>query len=287
MSQLTRRTTLASALALAACGHSRDADQARRTQNYLEMLEQRLGPGGRLGVAALNSDTGARIGHRAEERFAMASTFKWLLAAAALERLDHGALISYGQEDLVPHSPVTGENVASGMTVSQLAEATVTVSDNAAANLLLRQLGGPEGFTIWLRQNVDSITRLDRWETELNENAPGDERDTTTPLAQVEALNRLLSDRGSLRRANRERLRAWMIASQTGLQRIRGGLPEDWRAGDKTGSGANGALNDVAIAWPPKDGAILIAVYLDGGDANADVRNAIHREVGALVADWI
>ncbi|MBC7769295.1 MAG: class A beta-lactamase [Phycisphaerales bacterium] len=283
---LTRRATLVSGLALAACSTRGDIDQARRTHAYLEMLERRLGPGARLGVAALSAGTGDRINYRADERFAMASTFKWLLAAAALERLEHDRLISYSQGDLVMHSPVTGEHIAAGMTVWQLAEAAVTVSDNTAANLLLRQLDGPEGFTVWLRQNVDAVTRLDRWETELNENTPGDERDTTTPLAQVEALNRLLVG-DSLRRSNRETMRAWMIASQTGLQRIRAGLPSDWRVGDKTGTGMNGSVNDVAIAWAPKGEAILIAVYQDGGDADSDTRNAVHREIGALVADWV
>jgi len=286
MNEITRRTALVSGLALTACGTRGDADQAQRTENYLRMLERRLGRGARLGVAAFNTENSARIGYRADERFAMASTFKWLLAAAALERLDHGQRIRYAQNDLVTYSPVTETRLAGGMTVSELAEAAVRLSDNTAANLLLRQLDGPEGFTVWLRQNVDGVTRLDRWETELNENAPGDERDTTTPLAQVDALNRLLVG-DSLRRANRETLRAWMIASTTGRERIRGGLPEDWRVGDKTGTGANGAYNDVAIAWPPKRGPILIAVYQDGGDANAEVRNAVHREAGALVADWI
>lgn len=282
----TRRATLAGSLALAACGTRGDVDQARRTENYLRRLERRLGPGARLGVSALNTDTGARINFRAEERFAMASTFKWLLAAAALERLDHSRQIAITQADLVTYSPATSERVGGEMSVIELAEAAVVLSDNTAANLLLHRLDGPDGFTVWLRQNVDSVTRLDRWELELNENAPGDVRDTTTPLAQVEALNRLLVG-DSLRRSNRETLRAWMIASRTGLQRIRAGLPSDWRVGDKTGTGMNGAYNDVAIAWPPKGHAILIAVYQDGGNADADTRNMVHRHAGALVADWI
>ncbi|HYD88658.1 MAG TPA: class A beta-lactamase [Vitreimonas sp.] len=283
---LTRRLTLAGGLALAACGTRGDIDQAQRTENYLAVLERRLGPGARLGVAALDTANGNRIGYRAEERFAMASTFKWLLAAAALERLDHSERIAYAQSDLVAYSPVTETRMAEGMTVSEIAEAAVTVSDNTAANLLLRQLDGPDGFTVWLRQNVDAVTRLDRWEPGLNENAPNDERDTTTPLAQANALNRLLVG-DSLRRANRETLRSWMIASTTGRERIRAGLPDDWRVGDKTGTGMNGAHNDVAIAWAPKGDAVLIAVYQDGGNADAETRNGVHREVGALIADWV
>lgn len=286
MNDLTRRATLVSGLALAACSTRGDPDRARRTHAYLQMLESRLGEGARLGVAALNTDNGRRIGYRADERFAMASTFKWLLAAAALERLDHGQHITYTAGDLVTYSPITETRLSDGMSVSELAEAAVTVSDNTAANLLLRQLNGPEGFTTWLRQNVDAVTRLDRWETELNENAPGDVRDTTTPMAQADALNRLLVGR-SLRRANRQTLRAWMIASTTGRERIRAGLPADWRVGDKTGTGANGAVNDVAIAWPPKGDAILIAIYQDGGNADSATRNGVHREAAALIADWI
>lgn len=283
----TRRATLAGGLALAACSHRGDPDQAARTQAMLRRIEQRLGEGGRLGLAAYDTGSGARISYRADERFAMASTFKWLLAAAALERLPHDRVLNFSQSDLIDWSPSTSERVGEGgLSVNELCEAAVTVSDNTAANLLLNELGGPGDFTNWLHNNVDVLTRIDRMEPALNENAEGDIRDTTTPASQIRAMRRLLVG-NELRRSNRERLRAWMVASRTGLERLRAGLPDEWRVGDKTGTGANGAVNDVAIAWPTKKLPILIACYLDRGTADAATRNAVHAEVARLVVDWL
>lgn len=283
----TRRAAVAGALALAACAHRREPANEDRVARLIANIEAEVG--GRIGVAALDTETGARISHRGEERFAMCSTFKWLLAAAALQRLDHDEMLPFGQGDLVAYSPVTGERAAEGaMSVEALCEAAVVTSDNTAANLLIRRLGGPDGVTDWFRNRVDGITRLDRYEPALNENAPGDPRDTTTPDAMVNAARRLLVRR-DLRRRNRSKLIAWMIASETGRDRLRAGLPEDWRVGDKTGTSdsANNATNDVAIAWPPKRRPIVIACYMSNSTVDLAARKAAHARIARMiVAAW-
>lgn len=281
---LDRRMTLAGGVALAACGHAR-AEREARVEALIGALEAEVG--GRIGVAALDTGSGARINYRAEERFAMCSTFKWLLAAAALQQLDRSEPLAFTQADLVSYSPVVSEQVAAGaMSVETLCRAAVVVSDNTAANLLIRRLGGPEAITAFIRQNAAADIRLDRIEPELNENAPGDPRDTTTPEAMVRAMQRLLVQDGRLRRANQDALVGWMIECTTGRQRLRSGLPQDWRAGDKTGTsvGANNATNDVLIAWPPKGAAVLIAAYLSHSEADADARNAAHARIARMIA---
>jgi beta-lactamase class A len=254
-------------------------------------IEGRIG--GRVGVAALDTGSGVMIGHRQRERFAMASTFKWLLAAGILKRAQHGMSLEdyalFGRADLVGHSPVCEaaidpETGIGKLTLEQLCEATVTVSDNCAANLLLVPMFGPEGLTRFIRESGDAITRLDRIELDLNENAPGDPRDTTTPEAMAQTAARLLSTDEVLRAPMREMLTGWMRASTTGLDRLRAGLPVDWTAGDKTGTGGNGAHNDVAIAFPPGRPPIVIASYFSESPApNAD-KAAAHAEVARIVA---
>jgi beta-lactamase class A len=280
----TRRAVVAGALALAACAHRREPETEDRVARLIANLEQDVG--GRIGVAALDTETGARIAHRGGERFAMCSTFKWLLAAAALQRLDRDEMLPFSQNDLVEYSPVTGPRVGEGaMSVEALCEAAVVTSDNTAANLLIRRLDGPEGVTRWLRNRVDGVTRLDRYEPALNENAPGDPRDTTTPDAMINAMRRLLVRR-DLRRRNRAKLIEWMIASETGRDRLLGGLPEDWRVGDKTGTSdeANNATNDVAIAWPPKRRPILIACYMSNSSVDFPARKAAHARIARMIA---
>jgi beta-lactamase class A len=282
----TRRASLAGGLALAACAHRGEPSREDRVANLIRVLEEEVG--GRIGVAALDTETGARIAYRADERFAMCSTFKWLLAAAALEQLHRDEVLSFGQVDIVTYSPTTSVRVSEGgMTVQDLCEAAVVRSDNTAANVLIRRLGGPYGVTDYWRNHVDSVTRLDRMEPELNENAPGDPRDTTTPVAMVNAMRRLLVRRDGLRRANRDALIGWLIACETGLDRLRGGLPADWRAGDKTGSwnGEHNATNDVAIAWPPaKQKPILIVAYMSDSTTDITARKAALARIGRMVA---
>lgn len=218
--------------------------------------------GGRLGVAVLDTHNGRRMGHRADERFAMCSTFKLLAGAAVLTRHDAGKeqldrRIRYDAKDLVTYSPVTGKYVAAGMTLAELCDAAITVSDNTAGNLLLASFGGPEGLTAFTRTLGDSVTRLDRIEPELNEAAPGDPRDTTTPAAMAANIRALvLGD--ALSAQSREQLKRWLIASKTGDTALRAG----WTVGDKTGSGERGTRNDVGVIWPPGREPVVVSVYL-------------------------
>jgi beta-lactamase class A len=237
--------------------------------------------GGRVGILALDTGSGRECAHRADERFALCSTFKWMLAACVLERVERGQLtldrlVEYGQGDLLDHAPATRENLPAGsMSVEALCRASVIVSDNTAANLLLNLTGGPAALTEFLRRHGDAVTRLDRLEPELNSNLPGDPRDTTTPRAMAQSMQALLLG-DALSPGSRERLVGWLKETGTGLRRLRAGLPANWAAGDKTGTGLNGAANDVAIAWPPDASPLLIAAYLSGSSAPPEELDAAH-----------
>ena len=243
---------------------------------------------GRLGVAVLDIADGRLVGHRLDERFPMCSTFKWLAAAMVLARVDAGTerlerRIRFGREVLVPHSPVTGQHAGrGGMTLAELCEATITVSDNAAANLILAQHGGPASLTRYARSIGDRHTRLDRTEPALNEATPGDPRDTTTPAAMAGALHAaLLGD--ALSPASRQHLQAWMEATRTNAKRLRADLPEGWRLGSKTGTGARGTTNDVGVYWPPGRPPVVVSVYLTESSApEAERQWALAR-----VARWV
>ncbi|MCR5867925.1 class A beta-lactamase [Aquincola sp. J276] len=243
------------------------------------------GVGGRLGVSVLDTGSGQVTGHRLDERFPMCSTFKWLAAAHVLQRVDAGLerldrRIVYGPEVLIAHSPVTQRHAdGSGMTLAALCKATVTVSDNAAANLILQTLGGPAGLTAFVRTLGDAHTRLDRTEPELNEATPGDPRDTTTPRAMAGALQRAVLG-NALSPAGRQQLAAWLEAASTGFKRLRAAVPAGWRAGDKTGTGSRGTANDVAVFWPPAAPPLVVCAYLTDSSAAPAQRDAALAEVG-------
>ena len=244
--------------------------------------------GGRLGVAVLDTGTGALTGHRIDERFPMCSTFKTLAAAAILSRVDAGKeqlarRIAVEQKDILSYAPITKQHVGKDMTVAELCEAAVTLSDNTAANLLLASLGGPSAITAYARSLGDDITRLDRIEPELNEATPGDPRDTTTPAAMAKNL-KLLATGTVLSAASRDQLIAWLFGCKTGDAKLRAGLPKSWRVGDKTGSGDHGSSNDAAVIWPEGKPPVIVTSYLTETAAPDDKRNAAHAAVGRAVA---
>lgn len=245
--------------------------------------------GGRLGVMAFDTTRGRRVGHRSDERFPICSTFKLLAAALVLARVDRGEeqlgrRVVYAEKDVVAYSPVTKDHAGTaGLSVAELCEAAMTQSDNTAANLLLASFGGPAALTAYVRSLGDMTTRLDRIEPDLNEALPDDPRDTTTPAAMVATMERLLL-RAVLSASSRKMLTGWLVANKTGDKRLRAGLPADWRVGDRTGTGANGTANDVAIVWPGDDAPILIAVYYTGSTISDEARNAVIAEAGGIVA---
>jgi beta-lactamase class A len=248
-------------------------------------IEQQIG--GRLGVAALDTGNGRRMEYRAAERFPICSTFKFLLAAAILEQGDRVPLdtrLSYGADDLLEWAPITKEHLSEGgMPVRDLCAAAIEHSDNTAANLLLRALGGPSQLTAYLRTLGDPVTRLDRTEPSLNSAVAGDPRDTTTPGAMVANLKLLLLGE-RLSKDSQDQLESWLAANTTGAKRIRAGLPPAWHTGDKTGTGENGAASDIAIVRPPGRAPILIAIYLVGSSSDADRLNGAIAKAASLIA---
>ena len=287
----TRRALLlgmTAALATARRGRAQSGEGAdARGIARMDALEAKFG--GRLGVAALDTASGRRLLRRADERFPMCSTFKLLAAAAILKRVDAGEdrldrFVPYGPTDLLDYAPITKSRVAEGgMPLGDLCAAAIDWSDNTAGNLILRDIGGPAGFTAYARTLGDDLTRLDRTEPTLNTALAGDERDTTSPSAMLADLRTvLLGD--ALSTASRERLTQWMIADKVGDKRIRAGLPPGWIAGDKTGAGDNGATNTVSIVWPPGRAPILASVYFVGSTADTEARNGVHAEIGRIIA---
>ncbi|WP_313319952.1 class A beta-lactamase [Stenotrophomonas sp.] len=243
--------------------------------------------GGRLGVCLWNPGSGARYGHRMDERFPMCSTVKFPLAAAILRHAQAGQLsldqrVAVRRADIIDHSPFSERHVGKDMTVRDLCRATMIVSDNTAANLLLPLVGGPEGLTRFLREHGDRITLSARNEPELNRFAAGDPRDTTSPAAMAGNLQHfVLGD--VLGTAARQQLADWLIDNQTGDARLRAGLPQGWRVGDKTGSNGKDTTNDIAVLWPLGDGTPwLLVSYLQGSALDDDGRNDILRRVGEL-----
>ena len=240
----------------------------------------------RIGLAALDTGSGRTLMHRQNERFVMCSTFKMMLSAAVLAKVDKGRerldrVIHYKPSDLLDYAPAAKKNIATGMTIEKLCEAAVELSDNTCANLLFGVIGGPPALQSFVRGLGDTETRHDRIEGALN--VPDGDKDTTKPAAMIQSMRKvLLGD--VLKPESRAKLAQWMRDCSTGTERIRSGIPKDWQAGDKTGS-AFDMLNDIAILWPPKNRApVLACCYTTGNKKDDKSTAATWAEIGKIIA---
>jgi len=239
---------------------------------------------GRLGVAVIDTGSGRRFGHRADERFPLCSTFKFLLAAHLLARSDWGTI---DLDRRIPikashlgNSDFTKSRVGRDASLRELAHAIVEISDNDAANLLLAEIGGPAALTRFARAIGDGATRIDNIEPVSD--SPRDLHDTTTPAAMAADFQRLLLG-NVLKPASRTMLTDWLLASKTGVGRLRAGLPAGWRVAHKTGTGSHGSSNDAGILFPPRGAPLVVSVYLTGSNLDDQGRDAVIAEVARAV----
>lgn len=256
-------------------------------------IERELG--GRVGVFALLPESRWTLAHRADERFALCSTFKWVLAAAILQRVEAGRLnlpqpLHFKKADLLEWAPVTRAHLQdqseASLSVGELCRAAITVSDNTAANLLLQQIGGPPGLTAFFREMGDEVSRLDRDEPMLNMNTLGDPRDTTSPRAMAQLLHTVLSS-DALNLTSRETLIEWLLLTETGAARLKAGLSEGTKLAHKTGGGNRGAVNDVGVFWLASGEPCFVASYLSGSEKPLSELEAAHAKIAQIVVEAI
>jgi beta-lactamase class A len=281
---MKRRDVLCSTLALLASPSLALAQRAPISA----ITDYERDSGGHIGVYAKNLRTGEEVSWRAHERFVMCSSFKASLAACVLASVDRGQarmdeLIAYGPDDLMEWAPVAKQNLEKGaMSVSDMCEAAVELSDNTCANALLARFGGPSALTAFWRSIGDAVSRLDHNEPELNFSPPGDPHDTTTPAAMAGNLRRLILGK-ALSPNSCERLTGWMLGCKTGDNRLRAGLPKGWRVGDKTGNNGKDAFGDIAVTWSTRGEPVVICAYTRGGAPTPRQVDDVFAEIGRYV----
>ena len=266
------------------------ASQSERLVEFIKQTEAELDA--RIGVSVLVPGSEMSWEYKGDERFPMTSTFKTIACAALLHRVDAGLdslgrVVTFEESDLVTYSPVTEKRVGNiGMSLAELCEATITVSDNTAGNLILDAIGGPAGFTEFSRSLGDRVTRLDRWELDLNEALPGDTRDTTSPNAMAGLLEKLIFGE-TLTAKSREQLTSWLKGNLVGDSLLRASIPSDWQIGDKTGAGNFGSRTIAAIMWPPSSDPIIATVYITETEATFEERNNAVAQIGRAIVEAV
>lgn len=267
-------------------GHAEGNDLIATVQQVEANLDARVG------ITVEDKETNQNWQYHADDRFPMNSTFKTLACAALLARVDSGQeqlerIVTFDESEIVTYSPITEARVGPlGMSLGELCEATMSMSDNSAANFILEAIGGPQALTQFLRSIGDEVTRLDRWETDLNEALPGDERDTTTPNAMAMTLEQLVLGE-TLSLESRQKLENWLKGNEVGDDLLRAGVPDDWEIGDRTGAGGYGSRSIAAVMWPPQREPAIATIYITETEASFDDRNAAIAEIGAAIAEAV
>ncbi|AOX21554.1 hypothetical protein A0U90_13745 (plasmid) [Kozakia baliensis] len=294
---LSRRTLFQSSLSslmLSGAAEASDSLDAKSqiavTKQLISGIERKLG--GRVGVSAVDTQTGLILQWRGSERFVMHSVFKWLLSAYLLHCSDTGSRplqtrVVIRASSIVGHSDQTKPFVGAAITLETLCLWMMSTSDNGAANTLLDVIGGPYVLTAWLRSLGDTTTRQDTYEPGPTEGSI-DPRNTTTPDAML-ALTQKIWLGSVLSPRSRETLLAWLRGSAVGGRRLRAGVPSSWVEGDRTGTGDPGVANDVAIFWP--DGVIsgrkpiLVSSFLEGSANDLARLEDAQASIGRILAN--
>lgn len=297
VNRLSRRSVLVGGLAaagLAVCSQkpvlADPAEPVPPVNDRIDALQRRHNA--KIGVYAVDLESGRTVSHLDGESFAVCSTFKGYAAGRVLQMVGNGELTLDRQVYVdpkwaaLPNSPRTAPSAGGQMTLAELCAAAVQVSDNCAGNLLLQTIGGPSAITDFARSFGDDRTRLDRWEVELNSAIPGDPRDTSTPRALGGGYRALLTG-DVLAPAQRQQLEDWLRANETSS--MRAGLPPGWTTADKTGNGDYGSTNDVGIAYGPAGRRLLIAIMTrsQADDPKAPNNRPLVGEVTSLVVPWL
>ncbi|WP_394542023.1 class A beta-lactamase [Pantoea sp. SGAir0418] len=289
---ITNKRRISGIVLLAATGYSLSAHASfdqQTLQKQIEMLENKSG--GKLGLTAVDTSDGMTYSWRGDERFPMCSTSKVMVVAAILKKSESNnnlltKKITINDGDMVNYNPVTSKYIGSSMTITELSKAALQYSDNAAMNKLLSFLGGPRQATQFARTIGDKAYRLDRNEPSLNTAVPGDSRDTTTPSAMAETLNKLIFGT-ALKKEQKAKLTEWMKGNTTGLNSIKAGLPDEWAVADKTGSGDYGTTNDIAVIWPKNHAPVILTTYFTQPKKNASARKDVLASAAKLIAEAI
>lgn len=239
-----------------------------------------------IGVYVRDTNDDSEIAYNADERFAYCSTHKFLSVGALLQRKNLDELdkrIFFSAEEILPFSAITKAHVDSGLTLAEICEAALRISDNTAANLVLEELGGVAAFRESLRAIGDDVTEPARLELELNIFSPDSIEDTSTPrqLAndlELYLLGDILSDE------KKSLLAKWMSDNAITDDLIKAGVPQDWKVLDKSGAGINyGTRNDVAIIFPPNKKPIVVAIMTRRNEESARFDNALIEEIARMI----
>lgn len=240
----------------------------------------------KIGVYVLDTNDNSEIAYNADERFAYCSTHKFLSVGALLQRKTFDELNElriYSADEILPYSAITKAHVADGLTLAEICEAALRISDNTAANLVMEELGGIDAFRDSLRAIGDTVTEPARLEPELNIYNPGSLDDTSTPRQLAKDLQMYLL--GDLLRDDKKILLAsWMSDNSITDDLIKAGVPKDWKVLDKSGAGINyGMRNDIAVIFPPKRNPIVVAIMTRRNEAGARYDNELVADVARMI----
>jgi beta-lactamase class A len=257
---------------------------ASTLEDKIKSLEDQ---GWQVGVSILD-DNGNKIESiNGDKRFPLDSTVKALACANALAKVDDKSLklddsVLINENEIVINSPITERYVNKKITLKQACEATMTYSDNTAANIVISLVGGPQELTNFMRSINDNITRSDRYEPDLTINPENDLRDTTTPNAMSNSIRKLLTG-NILSEKSKKQLTEWMMGNKVSDALLRAELPKGWFIADRSGASDYGIRGITSMVWSEKQSPLFISVYIRKINTSLEERSEKIAEIGKVI----
>lgn len=281
---------------------------------------------GRIGVAAQEIGSKEMITVNGDEQFVMASTYKVAIAVALLNRVDKGEIKLTDLFDIEQETMVTGDGAIAvnfvhpgiKLSVANLIEPMITLSDNTATDACLKLAGGPEAVTKMMQDIGITDLRVDRYTSEILRDFYGlpdkayasvlaaalasdptlaakqplrnlkfeqeDPRDQSSPNAMLQLL--LAIDSGkALSAESTQFLLSTMSRTRTGAARLKGILPKGTPVAHKTGT-IGGVANDVGYVTLPDGRRFAIVVFTKSSTTSEADRDRAIAEVTRTLYDF-
>lgn len=254
-----------------------------------------------VGVAIIDGNGKDTVSLNGERRFPMQSVFKFHIALALLSEVDKGKFsleqkIALKGKDLLPglYSPIR-EKYPQGaeLTVAEIIEYTVSQSDNAGCDALLRLLGGPQNVENYFVKNGFNNISIKINEEVMQNNWDLQFQNWTTPKEANQVLSSFYANKNNTLSAKSHSF-IWNVMKQTatGKDRIKGQLPSGTVVAHKTGwSGTNkqgitAAVNDIGMVLLPNGQHFFISVFVTDSKENFETNEKIIADVAKAAWDY-
>ncbi|MBE2281332.1 MAG: class A beta-lactamase, subclass A2 [Ignavibacteriaceae bacterium] len=276
--------------------------QAQSIESLRQNIEQIISSkDATVGVAILGTNKEDTLSINGDKRFPMQSVFKFHIGVVVLSEIDKGKYsleqeVKIEKHELLPGlwSPIR-EKYPDGvtLTLAEILQFTISVSDNVGCDLLLRLLGGANNVEEYFHRagfidisiKINEEVMQNNWELQF--------QNWITPVTANEILKAVYNNKNLLSQSSYEFFWKTLKETSTGINRLKGNLPDGTVVAHKTGSsgtnkttGITAAVNDIGIVFLPDGSYYIISVFVTDSKEDFTTNEKIIADIGKAAWDY-